>query len=190
MLRKKFAKAVAVGAVMGATVLTATAVTALPVSAKQDVERPFKAEGSGTNIFVDPGTGGCDFAADGPDGLGPRLLCDQTIEQTVIGTHIGRSTRTGTGQLHLFVFPGGPVCQGIPFISYIDDDKIVAANGDELHGSSVVAGCSAGAVTQVSGSWTVDGGTGRFENATGGGMSSAVASGVDLSTSWTGTLTY
>jgi hypothetical protein len=182
MLRKKFAKAVAVGAITGATVLTATAVTALPVSAEQQVERPFKAEGSGTNLLDCTGF--------------PFVVCDQLIEQTVIGTHIGLSTRTGIGQLSIDFTQFGS-CSGTggvlgaPFVSNIDDDTIVAANGDELHGYSVVTGCFVdGLATQVSGTWTVAWGTGRFEDATGGGDSSAVALGVDLSTSWTGTLAY
>jgi hypothetical protein len=185
MLRQKFAKAVAVAAVMGATVLTATAVTALPVSAAQQVERPFKAEGSGTNLLTNCGP---------VDAATPWLIsCDQAISQTVIGTHIGRSSRTGTGQI---VIDFSDVCGsgdvGAMFESTITTDTLVAANGDKLHGYSVVTGCfvSDTVVTQVTGTWTVDGGTGRFENATGGGTSSAVALGADLSTSWVGTVTY
>ncbi len=92
MLRKKYAKALVAGALMGATVLTTVAVNASPVSAKQEVERPFKAEGAGTNVLD------CDLTGF------PIVVCSQTITQTFTGTHIGLSTRLGVGELEINFF--------------------------------------------------------------------------------------
>ena len=172
----------------GATVLAAVAATAVPVSAAQQVERPYKAEGTGTSIV--------DVSTCVP--VGPGIFqCDQRIEQTVIGTHIGRSSRTGTGHIVLDFTPAG-FCigsdghQGTSFVSNITTDTIVAANGDELRGSSTAQGCFVDSehVTLVSGTWTVHDGTGRFDGATGGGTISAISLGDALSNSWVGTLTY
>lgn len=190
MLRKRYAKALVAGALTSATVLTAVAVSALPVSAKQEVERPFKAEGSGIGIFDDPLLGECGDLLF--DGLNTRFECDQTIDQTMTGTHIGRSTRTGIGQLTIYVAQPCPLgAPGIPFVSNVVD-TFVAANGDELFGSSEVTGCfiADDVPTQVAGTWEIDGGTGRFANATGEGTTSAVALGEALSTSLMGTLIY
>jgi len=168
-------------------VVAVTAIGAVPASAKQQVERPFKATESGTITYV------CDFSNF------PDVPCDQEIETVLIGTHLGRSVRTSTGvaTLHL----GEPPCTtpegtfGVPF-DVVTDVVVVAANGDEMYAHAEVAGCGDGVgVSEPVGSFTITGGTGRFDGASGGGDVSVTTSGGSplpgpFASSWTGTITY
>ena len=121
------------------------------------------------------------------------MECDQTIELDRVGTHLGRSTSSGVGAITLYIAEqcttpsGGP---GTPFESY-QAVTIVAANGDQLTANSNVSGCGDGVtVAEPVGTYTITGGTGRFEGATGTGIVAAVALGISLSNTWTGTISY
>ena len=126
----------------------------------------------------------------------------RTIEvDPFIGTHMGRSTNTSYGFLTLnfdrpCITPSDT--EGVEFesIQYV---TIVAANGDELTATTEVSGCGDGETpAEPVGTYTITGGTGRFEHgATGSGDLASDVGPIDpesgastLSTNWTGTISY
>jgi hypothetical protein len=175
---------------IGACVVAVAAVSSAPAGAAEGgTDRPYTASGDGINV-VDVAS--CRPVADG-------LECDQEIYQTVIGTHIGLSTRATTGTITLdfdaagsCTGPAGPPQFGVPFLS-IQDGTITAANGDQLFYDETVTGCyvAEGIDAQPSGTYTIEGGTGRFDGATGAGTLAGATFGVaGLTTEWTGTISY
>ena len=170
----------------GALVVASTAIGAAPAGASQEVERPFHSTADGT-IDLEPFPD-CDFTNF------PDVVCDQTIETVFIATHLGKSTNTTTGQVTLHVFqPCTTIDGNTNGVEYdvTTSAVIVAANGDELHATTNVSGCGDGiGLTEPVGTYTIAGGTGRFEGATGGGTISASTIGGAFSNSWTGTITY
>ena len=172
-------------AAMAAAALTVGGVAAsgTPAVASTNVERPFKSMSSGT-IVNDP----CD-----PSQF-PTVVCDQTISTTFIATHLGRSSNSATGELTLdfsepCIAPSGN--GGVSFES-TTQHTTVAANGDELYATTAVSGCAdvGGGLTEPVGTFTITGGTGRFDGATGGGDISTTVIGDAFASSWTGTISY
>ena len=183
---KKFIAITAVAAAM--SFASVAPIGATPASAaKGGIDRPFKATANGTIALQE--FDDCDFSAF------PDVVCDQVIETVFIGTHLGKSTNTTEGKvtLHLGVPPcttpsGNP--NGVEY-DVATSAVIVAANGDELYATTNVSGCGDGiGLTEPAGTYTITGGTGRFDGATGGGTVSASTIGEAFSNSWTGTITY
>lgn len=146
------------------------------VIAKHPVERPFKAHASNTIVG--------DFASIDIDPDYDPYVC---WEATGCGeaTHSGRFELVGEGRLYLDEL-------GVPTFS-IGSGWTTAANGDEAHWESFeIYGTQQGTITFT-------GGTGRFENASGGfSFESTVTEEkwdgtiLTLTYSWTGTgtITY
>lgn len=170
---------------VGALVVAVAASSAVPVGASQDVERPFRSSASGT-ISIEPFLD-CDFSGF------PDVVCDQVIETVFIATHLGKSTNTTTGLATLHVFQACTTPDGSTGVRYdvATSAVVVAANGDELYATTSVSGCGDGiGLTEPAGTYTITGGTGRFDGATGAGTVSASTIGELFSNSWTGTITY
>lgn len=131
----------ALAAAVVTTLVTAVAVGASPAS------RPFKGSMSGTVTFVTDA--GC------PMGL--------RSDPAAVGTasHLGEFTYTASH------------CSGLTFAG---EQTMVAANGDKLFadyesvGPPVVPPNEVGTVYDVPAAFTITGGTGRFADATGGGV--------------------
>jgi hypothetical protein len=173
----------------GVLVLALAAVSATSAGATRGgTDRPFEASGNGIGIIAEI-PAGCDFtnASD--------LVCDQEISMDFIGTHIGRATYTSTGQLTVHLDEPCTTVNGNPGGFQFDSFQvgaIVAANGDELWHESSVSGCGDGvSLAEPVGTYTIDGGTGRFEDAAGTGTieATALADGT-LSNRWSGLITY
>jgi hypothetical protein len=171
---------------VGVLVVAATAIGSSPASAQQDVERPFKATGIGT-IEVEA-------IPDCADGAFPWIVvCDQDINTVVQATHLGRSANTNVGLVTVDFSQNCMTVDG-PYGVVFEVDStavIVAANGDELYVTQNVSGCSDGiGQTKPTGTYTITGGTGRFEGATGNGDLSATTFEGVISNAYTGTITY
>ena len=110
-------------------------------AAKRPVERPMKCHGIGT-VVVD--LAAVDFDPD----YGPFLTWTVTGRSEM--THAGRCTEAGSGRY--YILAGFEIGSG----------SSMAANGDELHWDAFEIPGD----LQTTLTWT--GGTGRFENATGG----------------------
>ena len=185
--RQLFAGAFAAVAVTVAGVAT----SGTPAHADQQVERPFRYESEGTVFNELLPCGGVSFLPGGE----PVLLCDQDFAGiNERATHLGRTSSTATGVLTVYVArPSCTTPEGNPEGTQYEsntDRTIVAANGDELFVSTTVTGCSDGGLTEPAGTYTVTGGTGRFDGATGGGAVSSIVVDGTISTIWTGTITY
>jgi hypothetical protein len=108
---------------------------------------PFTARLSGTAAFTGPTT--VDFHGGG------------------VANQLGRFTGSGVALLDA---PTGTCPGGVPGIPNVHTETLTAANGDTLVVRMVNVGCPTGPTTfHGTGHWTVIGGTGRFENATGAG---------------------
>jgi hypothetical protein len=171
---------------VGVLVVAATAIGSSPASAKQEVERPFKATGIGTieiEVFDD-----CEF------GDFPDVVCDQVIETVVKATHLGKSANTSVGEATIHVFTQCTTPDGNPdgvLFDVTSTAVIVAANGDELYVNQNVSGCGDGiGLSEPTGTYTITGGTGRFEGATGNGELSAATFDGAFSNTYAGTITY
>ena len=186
-MRRVPAAAVAVAAVTVGGVAASVA----PAQASSPVERPFKSTSVGTITNEPPPD--CELVVlPGPE---PTLVCDQSIDTVVIATHLGRSTSNATGVLTLFIARPCTTPDGQPGVEYASttEQVIVAANGDELFATTSVTGCGDGVgLTEPAGTYSITGGTGRFEGATGEGSvsTSVVSSEGSFASSWTGTVTY
>jgi hypothetical protein len=132
----------------------------------------------------------CEFNAE--TGL---VECPQLISTTFIGTHIGRSSNSSSGFAFLNFDPAAACPKdellGVPFVTE-QAGVIVAANGDELNFETVTEDCFlAGVEATYEGTWTIDGGTGRFVDAQGAGNLAATVYLQTISTEWTdGTISY
>ena len=179
---------------IGALVVATSALGATSANAaKGGIDRPMKATATGMNTIADFAAGECGFPIDLGDGRGPRLVCDQTIDLDFKGTHVGRSGYTSTGSITLFLAEGcltSSSTLGVVFESS-QTGTIVAANGDTLTAQLENRGCGDG-ITQAepTGTFSIIGGTGRFEGATGSGTVNGVALGSSLSNEWAGTISY
>ena len=127
---------------------------------------PFRASGSGT-IFESGQSG------------------------SLIGSSRGLHLGTGSFSGASFTFSFPPPCGFGTEQGDITLD-LGAANGDELYLTIVQGLCQAGATQTYdgTGTYTIDGGTGRFVNATGRGTSSTQAVFPDSSPFGAGTFTY
>lgn len=166
--------------VAGLLVAALTTVTAMPVGASKQVERPFKGQ-SLVVITVDPE---CDFS-------GP---CDFTTEDAGNASHLGKITTTSEGQVTLTgpcVLSDG-VSEGVGFATQ-GTFTHTAANGSQVEGTFENAGCTgltpetASIPGRIDGSQTITGGTGRFEGAS--GETITFGDGVGPF-NWVGTITY
>ena len=171
---------------VGVLIVAATAIGSSPASAKQEVERPFKSTANGTidvEAFED-----CDF------GTFPDVVCDQDIETVMKATHLGKSANTTVGLITVHALTPCTTPDGNPDGVLFDvaaTAVIVAANGDELYTTNNVSGCGDGVgLTEPTGTYTITGGTGRFEGATGDGELSSSTFGGLISNTYTGTITY
>jgi hypothetical protein len=177
---------------VGALVVAVAAIGATPAgAAKGGTDRPLTVSGSGTNLFEAPPVE-CDFAI---TDRGPALVCDQFIELDVKGTHLGKSTYSGEGELTIYVDPAEACTtpDGLPGATFdsVQTVTIVAANGDQLTADTVVSGCGDGVgLAEPAGAYEITGGTGRFAGATGHGTVEGVAIGTSLSSTWIGTISY
>jgi hypothetical protein len=175
---------------VGALVVAAAAITVAPAGAAAGgTDRPFKSTANGTLLLLDdPMMGECDFVSPS------FLVCGQELSTDFIGTHLGRSTSTGMGELTIDLSqfcttPGGNP-EGFP-IDSVMPVTTVAANGDELYAVTTVSSCVDGiGVTEPTGTYEITGGTGRFHGATGSGDIASSVLGSSISTTWTGTITY
>ena len=93
---------------------------------------------------------------------------------------------------------GAPPCvgtngeDGTPFVS-TQDGVIVASDGSELNYRTVGVSCFVDFDVPIGGgttSYTFDGGTGRFEGASGSGAVYPVTTDGVLASDWAGTITY
>lgn len=167
-------------------VLALAAVGASPVAAGDPHERPYSSRvTSGTSVIL---VDDCDLTSF------PVVSCPQEASSTIIATHYGQGTSSGTGVSILdfsasCVGSGG--LAGTPVTSIIDG-VTVAANGDELWHHTEVSGCFVDFTVGIdtSGTGMFVGGTGRFEGAT--GTTSVVTSveGEALTSSAVGTISY
>jgi hypothetical protein len=167
-------------------VLALATVSAAPVAAGNPHERPYTSRvTSGTSvIFVDD----CDLTNF------PVISCPQEASSTIIGTHYGQGTSSGTGVAILdfsasCVGRGG--LAGTPVTSIIDG-VTVGADGDELWHHTVVTGCFVDFTVGIDteGTGTFVGGTGRFEGATGTTSVVTNVEGEALTSSAVGTISY
>ncbi len=96
---------------------------------------------------------------------------------TGIATHLGLFTRTETVLVDPFgVFKEGTI-------------TFTAANGDELY-ADVAGGFTAADLSTAAGSYTFTGGTGRFQDASGGALFVAVASETGYDITFDGEIQY
>jgi hypothetical protein len=174
----------------GLVVLSLAAATATPAAAAgksgKSVERPHKTTSVGISELD---TSTCDLS-----NL-PFVVCPQEIsDTTIIGTHIGRSSSTGSGSLTLdisVVCDGGDNLTGNPWTNSIDS-VIVAPDGSELYTHASISGCFVdfGVGADTTGTVTITGGTGRFEGATGSQAFTGFTVGDRVESTTVGTITY
>jgi len=177
----------AAGVAAAAITVGGVAASSAPVLAGTSVERPFMLRTSGTITNEQPADCELVFLDTGE----PTLECDQGIDQTGNATHLGRSSSSATGVLTLYVLRPCPDNQ--PGVQYASTTQttFVAANGDTLTATTSVTGCSDGVgLTEPQGTYSITGGTGRFEGAGGEGVISSSVLGGAISSTWSGTLSY
>jgi hypothetical protein len=121
---------------------------------------PFRAHEENSIVIVPPFL--C-VPPDFPDNCSPlNTILHAEFPGVIRGTHVGSGTIFSTSQVDFSVFPFAQTTQAV----------ITAANGDELHWDGVGIGFLVEGFpdsTVFNGNFTFVGGTGRFENATGGG---------------------
>ncbi len=164
-----------------AVALVAIALTLTVGSALANSDsRPFKSSGSGTQV------------AGGPHGCQFGFVCTVTINGTATSSHLG----TGPYMSALTIdyadvtFPSATeYCAPVT-----GNSTLYAANGDEVFVSTtgqVCASTAAGAVHTLTATYTITGGTGRFEGATGSGTETGTDNGgANSSYTLSGTIGY
>jgi hypothetical protein len=147
------------------------------------IERPHVTRSTGTNT-----NGECDLSGF------PIVTCPFEGTTSGVGTHVGRFTGPNAGTVTLDFTQ---VCVGVNGesgtpIALVASAVLVAANGSEIHSHSEATGCFVdfGVGTEYVGSVTIDGGTGRFEGASGLLSSTTMLVGPDVVVTNRGTITY
>jgi len=180
---------------VSALIVAVAAISVAPAgAAKKGTDRPFKASGDGFVAAVP-----FEFC-EWNDNFSVAV-CDQIIEvDPFIGTHMGRSTNTSEGFLTLYFEEGCTTPNGTPGVRFesFQAATLVAANGDELTADTNVEGCGNGeSRAEPVGTYSITGGTGRFEHATGSGDLASDVGPIDpesgastVSANWTGTISY
>ena len=171
---------------LGVLIALVTGLAAGPVSASEQVERPYTARDAGT-FAGDPAC--VDFFGAG---------CHFDTQSTGTATHLGKTSVVSDGTIKLFFeecFLLDGVTPGLVFRSS-GSFTVTAANGAQLSGTFENEGCTnpdpatEAIGTAIEGSQTITGGTGRFEDATGSTTTSGHGFGSVFDLVATGTLTY
>lgn len=177
---------------VGSTIAMLAALTAAPVAAGSQVERPFQSTDSGFSVEDE---GACDLTGF------PVIACPTESSATGHATHLGKTSSETEGILTVDLTDICFLPDGSLGINFLQEATFVttAANGDEVHGDFVTTGCASlvdpTAAVGYTGAVTVTGGTGRFAGATGSvtttGVSVPVTSEVSaFEQTSTGTITY
>ena len=129
--------------------------------------RPFKGSHSGP-WWVTNAPGNPDLVYGECNPMAGQPFCTILMEGEFIGAHFGMGTLEST---HRSDWSGLNPATGCCFTSEDGEFRLVAANGDEVHGTYAGLGrvveFEPVMILEVEGTYEIDGGTGRFEGATG-----------------------